>query len=134
MEIKLITTELLDDLSLQASENARLRMNYNFHESLNDNVQKLLNAMEPGTQLPIHRHRHTAETYIVLRGSVNLHIYNCRAELDKTLEINPAKAVCGVDIPAGQWHTIEVLEPETVIFEIKEGPYSPLTAEDILEK
>ena len=131
--MKLITTELLDDLSLQATESERLRMNYNLHESLNDNVQKLLNAMEPGTHLPIHRHRNTAETYIVMRGSVNLHIFDNNAKLDKTIEINPAKGVYGVDIPAGQWHTVEVLKHGTLIFEIKEGPYSPLNAEDVLE-
>jgi len=107
-------------------------MNYNFHKSLESKTQRLLNSLEPGTLLPIHKHHNTSETYILLRGSLNLLIYSENHELITTTEINPQKGVFGVDIPPDQWHTIEVLESGTVIFEVKEGPYVPISEEDIL--
>jgi cupin fold WbuC family metalloprotein len=130
--MKIIDADLLDSVTEQAKENARLRMNYNFHASLEAKAQRLLNALEPGTVLPIHRHRHTAETYIVLRGSIRVLFYNDEKELISSGELNPLKAKFGVDIPAGQWHTLEVLESGTVIFEVKDGPYQALGEEDIL--
>lgn len=130
--MKIIDTDLLDQITRDAQESPRLRMNYNFHESHEDNVQKLLNALEPGSPLPIHRHKHTAETYFVVRGKLNVHFYNESGELAYSCELNPLSGKYGVDIPAGQWHTIEVLESGTVIFEVKEGPYSPLEEKDIL--
>ncbi|HJV77444.1 MAG TPA: WbuC family cupin fold metalloprotein, partial [Paludibacter sp.] len=106
---------------------------YNLHESLDAKAQRLLNALEPGTKLPVHRHLHTPETYILLRGSLRVKFYNEAKELidSEILDLNQGKY--GVDIPAGQFHTIEVLEPGTVIFEVKEGPYQPLEAENTLQ-
>jgi len=130
--MKIIDENLLDTVTGQAKGSARLRMNYNFHESLDAKAQRLLNALEPGTVLPVHRHLHTAETYIVLRGSIRVLFYNNEKELINSGELNPLKAKFGVDIPAGQWHTLEVLESGTVIFEVKEGPYQALGEEDIL--
>jgi cupin fold WbuC family metalloprotein len=131
--MKIIDKNLLDTVTGQAKGSARLRMNYNFHESLDAKAQRLLNALEPGTVLPVHRHLHTAETYIVLRGSIRVLFYNNEKELINSGELNPLKAKFGVDIPAGQWHTLEVLESGTVIFEVKEGPYQALGEEDILD-
>lgn len=130
--MQLIDKALLDSVTEMAKESPRLRMNYNFHESLDAKAQRLLNALEPGTQLPVHRHRDTAETYIVLRGSLNVLFYNQERELTATMEINPLAGSYGVDIPAGQWHTIEILESGTVLFEVKEGPYKPLEPVDLL--
>lgn len=130
--MQLIDKVLLDSVTGMAKESPRLRMNYNFHESLDAKAQRLLNALEPGTQLPIHRHRDTAETYIVLRGRLNVLFYNADKELTESMELNPLAGSFGVDIPAECWHTIEILESGTVIFEVKEGPYKPLEAVDML--
>jgi cupin fold WbuC family metalloprotein len=127
----LLDNQLLDELSDKASKNERLRINFNLHETLDEPVQRLLNALEPGTLLPIHRHTDTAETYLVLRGSLKILMYSEAGELESTQELNPGKGIYGVQIPAGQWHTVEVLEKGTVIFEVKEGPYRPLTNDDI---
>lgn len=129
----LIDKNLLDKVTAEAKANARLRMNYNFHETLDAPAQRLLNALEPGTVLPIHRHCHTAETYVLLRGRLNILFYNDQKQVTERYKLDPQKGVYGVNIPRGQWHTIEVLCSGTVIFEVKDGPYSPLTPDDILE-
>ena len=130
--MEIINTTLLDTVTQQAKENPRLRMNFNLHENLDAKAQRLLNALEPGTVLPIHRHRHTAETYIVLRGSLQVLFYNSDSVLIDSATLQPQEGNYGIHIPAGQWHTLEVLESGTVIFEVKEGPYQPLTGEDVL--
>ena len=128
----LIDENLLDKVTEQAQESDRLRMNYNLHDSLEAKAQRLLNALEPGTVLPVHRHRHTAETYIVLRGCIRVLFYNDDKVITDEFLVHPDEKVYGVHIPAGQWHTLEVLESGTVIFEVKDGPYAPLQPEDIL--
>lgn len=131
--MRIIDDELLDKLTIQAKSNERLRKNYNLHRSLNDHVQRLLNALEPGTILPVHRHIHTDETYILFRGSLYVHLYNDSKDLVQTILLDTKCGKFGLSIPAGQWHTIEVIESGTVIFEIKQGPYAPLDSKDILE-
>ena len=128
----LIDKKLLDEVTERARASERLRMNYNLHDSLEAKAQRLLNALEPGTLLPIHRHRHTAETYIVLRGCIKVLFYNDEKLLTDVFLVRPDEKVYGVHIPAGQWHTLEVLERDTVIFEVKDGPYAPLGEEDVL--
>ncbi len=129
----IINDELLNSITEEARENPRLRKNYNFHKSENDSVQRLLNALEPGTNLPIHRHNQTDETYVLLRGEINVFFYNNDKQLTETYYLNPLKGNYGINIPSCQWHSIEVLEPGSVIFEVKEGPYAPLTANDMME-
>lgn len=129
----IIDNKLLDVISTQAKVNVRLRMNYNFHDSLDAKAQRLFNALEPGTILPVHRHRHTAETYILLRGCIKVIFYNEKREVTEEFVLNPIEGNYGVHIPSGQWHTLEVLESGTVIFEVKDGPYMPLEPEDILD-
>jgi cupin fold WbuC family metalloprotein len=107
-------------------------MNYNFHESLDAKAQRLLNALEPGTELPIHRHQHTAETYIVLRGAIKVLFYNDDRVLTDEFMVDPLEGVYGLHIPIGQWHTLEVLESGTMIFEVKDGPYTPMGPEDLM--
>jgi len=130
--MKIIDTSLLDLVTEQATESPRLRMNHNFHDSTESKSQRLLNALEPGTEIPIHRNRNTAKTYILLRGTIRVLFYNNEREIIETIELNPLTGKYGVDIPAWQWHTLEVLESGTVIFEVKDGPYRALGEEDVL--
>ena len=131
--MKIIDKELLDEITRQAKESPRLRMNYNLHDNLDAKAQKLLNALEPGTILPIHRHPNTTETYLLLRGKLNVILYNDKKEVLETMHLDTANGNYGLDIPAGQWHSIEVLESGTVILEVKDGPYIPFQPEDILQ-
>lgn len=131
--MEVITDELLNSVSQQAKENPRLRMNYNFHKDLNDGVHRLLNALEPDTYLPPHRHTNPDkdESYIILRGSIMVFFYDDEGNItDKTL-LDPTKGKYGLEIPAGIWHSIVVLESNTVIYEIKAGPYIPLTPDNL---
>lgn len=130
--MEIIDKDLLNRLSKEARENHRLRMNHNFHTSLDAGAQRLLNALEPGTEIPVHRHRHTNETYLLVRGWIRVLFYNDRKEVINRVELNPLQGEYGINIPAGQWHSLEVLESGSVIFEVKDGPYTPLTAADIL--
>lgn len=128
----IIDEKLLNGLSEEACSNERLRKNLNLHKSEQSEVQRLLNALEPGTILPIHRHTHTEETYIIIRGELKVYFYNNDKQLTDTILLNPAIGNYGIHIPTGQWHTLEVKEKGTVIFEVKKGPYEPLQKSDIL--
>lgn len=128
----IIDDELLDKVTGEAGESLRLRMNFNLHESLDAKAQRLINVLMPGTALPIHRHRHTAETYVLLRGKMFVVFYNdMGAQIERFL-LDPTIGNYGVNIPAGQWHTVEIIEP-SAIFEVKDGPYAPLQPKDILD-
>lgn len=129
-----ITQTLLDKLTEQAKTSSRLRMNYDLRNNENDQSQRMLNAIEPGSPLPIHRHKYTSETIVCLRGSIVEEYYD---ELERTctdsIALAPNSPVVAVNIPAGQWHTVRALESGTVILEMKDGPYEPLGDEDILK-
>ena len=129
-----ITQALLDKLTEQAKASPRLRMNYDLRNSDADQSQRMLNAIEPGSPLPIHRHRNTSETVVCLRGRLVEEYYD---ELERicteTIELSPSGPVVALNIPAGQWHTVQALESGTVIMEVKDGPYEPLGDEDILK-
>ena len=127
----MINDNLLNEITTDAEKSPRLRMNYNIHESLDSPCQRLINVLLPGTVLPIHRHRHTAETYILLRGKMFVVFYDSLGGQTERILLDPMQGNYGVNIPAGQWHTVEVIEP-SAIFEIKEGPYRPLESEDIM--
>lgn len=127
-----IDQTLLDKVSEEARKSARLRMNYNFHTSPEAGAQRLLNALEPGTELPVHRHMHTGETYLLVRGKIRVMFYNDLKEMTDSVVLDPPGGKYGIHIPAGQWHTLEVLESGSVIFEVKDGPYTPVTEENIL--
>lgn len=129
--MKLISDELLDGVTSEAQASPRLRMNYNFHASLDAPIHRLLNALEPGTYLPPHRHTDKEETYVVLRGSLLAFFYDNSGNITEKVDLNPSAGVYGLEIPAGTWHSIISLETGTVIFEIKSGPYCPLPPEDI---
>ena len=128
-----ITQGLLDSLTEQAKASPRLRMNLDLRNSLEDQSQRMLNAIEPGSPLPIHRHRHTSETVVVLRGRL---VWEYYAELERIctyrIELSPGGQVVALNVPAGQWHTVRALESGSVILEMKDGAYEPLGEEDIL--
>jgi cupin fold WbuC family metalloprotein len=107
-------------------------MNLNFHNSPESPSQRMLNAMEPGTVLPIHRHRHTAEMYILLRGRIRVDLYSPDRTVVQSALLDPLSDLYGVEIPCGAWHSLEVLAHGTVIFEVKDGPFRPLTSQDML--
>ena len=129
-----ITQALLDDLTAQAKASPRLRMNLDLRNSPEDGSQRMLNAIEPGSPLPIHRHRNTSETVVCLRGRLVEEFYD---EQEKTcterIELSPNGPAVALNIPAGQWHTVQALESGTVIMEVKDGAYEPLKPEDVLD-
>lgn len=131
--MEIIDKNLLDSVSAAAKSSERLRMNHNFHETLEAPCLRMLNALEPGTFVPIHRHRHTAETYILLRGKLKIFFYNEEKVIVEEEVLDQSHGCFGVHIPAGIWHSMEVLESGTIIFETKDGPYTPITEQDILK-
>ena len=131
--MKIIDKCLLDSVSSDAKESRRLRMNYNFHDSLDAPCQRLLNALESGTVVPIHRHKHTSETYILLRGRLKMMFYNDKKEVIDESILSIEAGNYGIHIPAGVWHSMDVLASGTVIFETKDGPYMPIQECDILK-
>ena len=128
-----INEELLDDVSQRAKESPRLRMNFNLHESLDAKAQRLLNALEPGTVLPVHRHKTTVETHVLLRGRLKVVLFGDDGSQVDSVVLDNELGVHGVNIPKNSWHSVEVLVPDTVILEVKDGPYTPLTPDNILE-
>ena len=127
-----IDKELLDSLTQKAKASERLRMNLDMRTSLDDKSQRMLNALEPGTELPIHGHRFSTETVIIVRGSLKEIFYNDNGEVTDIILMQTGGECPALQIPTGQWHTVEVLETGTVIFEAKDGVYTPLSEEDIL--
>ena len=128
----LIDTKLLDALTAQAKASPRLRMNLDLRNTPADQSQRMLNALEPGTVMPIHRHQNTSETVVVLRGKVKWLYYNDKGELTDTILVEAGGDICGLSVPIGQWHSLECLESGSVILECKDGPWEALKEEDIL--
>ena len=129
-----ITQALLDELTVKAKESPRLRMNLDLRDSAEDTSQRMLNAIEPGSEVPIHRHQKTSETVVCLRGRLVEEYYD---ELERTcterMELSPDGPIVALNIPAGQWHTVQALESGTVILEMKNGKFEPLSDVDILK-
>lgn len=129
----ILDTKFLDELTEKAKESSRLRMNYNLHDSLDSKAQRLFNGLEPGTVLPVHRHKDTAETYILIRGKISVTLLDDNQNVIESAELDLSKGKFGIQIPKNVWHKVEVIESGAVIFEVKDGPYTPLTADNILE-
>ena len=125
---------LLDKLTAQAKESPRLRMNLDLRNSSADSSQRMLNAIEPGSVVPIHRHQKTSETVAVLRGRVVEEYYSSEGVVEASFELAAGGPICALNIPAGQWHTLRALESGTVILEMKDGAYEPIRAEDMMER
>ena len=122
--MKIVDKELLDSVTEKAKVSPRLRMNYNFHEDLSDKCQRLLDALEPGTVMPIHHHK-VDEMFVILRGSLKVNTYNDDGEVIQSVVLSPSQGRFAVNIKAGEWHSVESLESGTMIMEVKEGPYIP---------
>ena len=128
----LLDQELLNTLTAQAKASPRLRQNYDLRNTPDDNSQRMLNALEPGTVLPIHRHLHTSESVAMLRGKAVWIFYDGQGHETSRHLIEAGGENPGIVVPTGQWHNLECLESGTVIMECKDGAYEPLTEEEIL--
>ena len=128
-----INKELLDSVSEKAKVAPRLRMNYNFHLSLDEKCHRFLNAVEPGTEVPIHKHPTKDETFVILRGRVKVTTHGDDGSIIDSVVLSPEDGQYGVNIPKGVWHTLESLESGSVIFECKEGPFVEHEVDGILK-
>lgn len=125
-----IDKEVLDLLSVQAKTSPRLRMNLDLRNSPGDQSQRMLNAIEPGTVMPIHRHTKSSETVVCIRGHFEEYFYDEAGQLTEKVDMIPGSII---NVPLGQWHSLKSLQPGTALFECKDGPYEPLGVEDILK-
>ena len=128
----IIDKKLLDNLTEQAKASPRLRVHLDLRDSIEDESQRIINAIEPGTVIPIHRHRMTSEDVIALRGqALELYFDDKGNEIDRFLLV-PGSGMPALHIPKGQFHTCKSLESGTVIIEFKNTKYDPLTTEEVL--
>lgn len=137
----IINQELLDTLTAQAQSSPRLRMNLDLRNSPEDQSQRMLNALEPGTVMPIHRHLHSSETCICIRGHFEEYLYGfteTRSDgtpdpdsfgIIETIDMVPGGVV--LNIEKGQWHSLKCLESGTVLMEAKDGAYAPLREDEV---
>ena len=129
-----IDKQLLDDLTAQAKASPRLRMNLDLRNSAEDSSQRMLNALEPGTVLPIHRHRTTSETVAILRGRAVQWLYDAEGNVTEKVLLEAGGSIPAMSVEMGQWHRLECLESGTVIVEMKDGAYEPIGEEDVMER
>ena len=130
--MKIIDEQLLNEVGAQAKESPRLRMNYNFHQSLDELCHRFLNAVEPGTEVPIHKHPTKDETFVILRGKVRVTTHRDDGSVIEDYILCPGDGNYGVNIPKGVWHKLECIEENSVIFECKEGPFVKHEVDGIL--
>ena len=126
----IIDRQALDELTARAKDSPRLRMNLDLRNSPADQSQRMLNAIEPGTVLPIHRHRTTTETVVCLRGHFVEYFYDAAGRMTEAIDMFPGGTL--INIPTGQWHNLESLESGTVLLEVKDGAYEPIDEKDLL--
>lgn len=127
-----ISKDLLDTLTALAKASPRLRMNYDLRNSPEDQSQRMLNALEPGTELPIHRHRNSSETVAILRGRAVQWLYDEEGNVVEKVLLEVGGDIPAMNVEKGQWHRLECLESGTVIVEFKDGAYEPVGAEDVM--
>jgi len=126
-----IGKELLDKLTEQAKASPRLRMNYDLRNSAEDKSQRMLNALEPGTVMPVHRHLKSSETVVCVRGHFEEYFYDDNGVLTDTIDMVPGGVV--LNVPIGMWHSLKSLESGTVLLECKDGRWEPLGEEEVME-
>ena len=131
--MKIIDEQLISEVVVQAKKSPRLRMNYNFHQSLSDKCHRFLNALEIGTQIPVHHHVTKDETFIILKGKVRVNTYNDNGEIIDSIVLSSESGRYGVDFLRNTWHGLECLESGSVIFEVKEGPFVEHEVDGILK-
>lgn len=117
-----INGKLIEELLGQAATNSRLRMNYDLRTSAEDGGQRMLNALMPGTSVPIHRHPNSNENVLLLSGKLDEVIYDEEGSEIERCHLDPSTGSFGCVVPAGAWHSVDVLEP-SVIYEAKDGKY-----------
>ena len=128
-----ITQGLLNELTAKAKASPRLRMNLDLRNDENDTSQRMLNAIEPDSVVPIHRHQKSSETVVCRRGRVVEEYYDELEQIcTEAIELTPNGQTVALNIPAGQWHTLRSLESGSVILEMKDGKFEPLGNNDIL--
>lgn len=126
----LIDKAILDSLTQQAKDSPRLRMNMDLRNSAEDQSQRMLNALEPGSIMPIHRHKGSSETCVCIRGHFEEYFYDSDGRLTDTIDMVPGGPV--LNIEKGQWHSLKCLESGTILFEAKDGPYRPLDEDEVV--
>ncbi len=126
--LKIVSPRLLDELSKKAANSPRKRLNHNFHDDLADPINRMLNALEPGTYLQPHKHENPdkREVFIVLRGSLVVIFFDDSGKPTEFILLDPIKGNHVVEIPVGAWHTLIALETGSVVYEVKDGPYLPM--------
>ena len=129
-----ITQSILDSLTEQAKSSPRLRMNLDLRNSSEDQSQRMLNALEPGTVLSIHRHLASSETVAILRGKICWHFYDDAGKETDAVVLDANGEPRCLNVEKGRWHSLECLESGSVLFECKDGEYRPLGEEEIFEK
>ena len=127
-----ITKEIMDELSAKAKENPRLRMAMDLRNTPDDNSQRMLNALEPGTIMPIHRHHGSSEAVVILRGKIRWMFYDENGNETESviLDSNSPKRMLVAE--KDRWHSLECLESGSVLYESKDGPYQPLKADETM--
>ena len=126
-----INKEILDKLGAQAKASPRLRMNLDLRNSPSDGSQRMLNALEPGTVMPVHRHLGSSETVVCVRGHFEEYLYDSEGRLTATIDMRPGGNI--VNVPAGQWHNLRCLESGTVLLEAKDGKWEPLGEGEVMK-
>ena len=129
---QIIDRDFLERISIQAKVSPRRRKNHNFHASESDTCNRLLNAIEPDSYIQPHCHHEAAkdETLVAVRGRLGVIFFDERGAVTATAVLAPADESVGVNIPHGMYHTLVALEPGSVFFEAKAGPYAPLTSQE----
>lgn len=128
----ILNDKLFDELRQQALASPRLRAAYDLRTTPDDQSQRMLNAMEPGTEIPIHRHKNTTEVVVVLRGKVRWLTYADNGEVTEDILLDANGEVRAITVEKGQWHSAISLESGTIILEAKDGPWTPITEENTL--
>ena len=129
----IIDKKILDELTAKAKENPRLRCNLDMRNSADDQSQRMLNALEPGTVMPIHRHLASSETVIIIRGRIRWLFYDEQGRITESTELWSDGDVRMLNVEKGRWHSLECLESGSVLFESKDGPYHPLEEDEIFQ-
>jgi cupin fold WbuC family metalloprotein len=132
MSLRIVAPADLDDLSRAAQVAPRRRLNLNLHADFADPCQRMFNAVEPASYIRPHRHTDPpkAECFVAIRGRFRLLIFDDAGRIVDRVEISPVGPVVAADVPVGMWHSLVALEPGSIFFEIKPGPYAPLTDKD----
>ena len=133
MDCMVISQPILDDLSAQAKASPRLRMNLDLRNSPEDSSQRMLNALEPGTVLPIHRHLRSSETAVILRGRIQWIFYDDAGSETERVTLDADGPLRMLVVEQGRWHSLLCLDPGSVLFESKNGKYEPLGTGEVME-